>query len=84
MAFTSVLPNNYRKKNLPYFYKVVSNISTNFFINTSTPFSTVDFNDLVLSIFDRFGNEVLVDISGLNKIDVTGGYVLYIEDMSYF
>ena len=82
MAFTSVLPNNYRKKNLPYFYKVVANISTNFFINTSTPFSTVDFNDLVLSIFDRFGNEVLVDISGLNKVDVTGGYVLYIEGMT--
>ena len=80
-TFTTVLPNNYRKKNLPYFYKVVNNISTNIFINTSTPFNTIDFNDLVLSIFDRFGNEVLVDVSGLNKVDVTGGYILYIEDM---
>lgn len=80
--FTTVLPNNYKKKNIPYFYKVVNNIGTSFFINSNIVFDSVDFNDLVLSIFDQQGNEVITGVSGLSKLDVTGGFVLYVDGMS--
>lgn len=80
---TTVLPNNYLRKDCPYLYKIVDSLPVSFFINNGTPTTYVDFDDLILSVFDVEGTEVQSDVHSLSKVDLGGGeYRIYAEDIA--
>lgn len=81
-SFTSVLPNNYLKKECPYYYKVVDGVDHSFFVNDVTPITGITFGNLRLSVFDVYGTEVISDAKALSQVIVTGGYRVYCEDIN--
>jgi len=80
--FTSILPNNYRKKDCPYLFNVPNGIDHSFYINDSTPITGITFANLRLSVFDVGGNEVISNASALTQVNITGGYQVYAEDVN--
>lgn len=80
-VFTSVLPNNYRKKDCPYLYNVPNGIDHSFYINDSAPVTNT-FANLRLSVFDVEGNEVISNASSLSQVSISGGYQVYAEDVN--
>ena len=80
-GLTTVLPNNYNHNKCPYYFKIAQGFTSSYFLNFETPVSGVTFTNLRLSVFDVAGVEVISDVWPLSKIDVTGGYRIYIEDL---
>lgn len=80
-GLTTVLPNNYNKNKCPYYYKIAEGSPTSHFLNFDTPISGVTFSNLRLSVFDVAGVEVISDVWPLSKVDITGGYRVYIDNM---
>ena len=81
MAFTTLLPNNYKLQEEAYLYKIPSNFTTSFFVN-GNELSTPDFANLRLSIFQGKGIEAISDVWPLNKLTLSNGnYRVYVEDM---
>lgn len=82
-GLSTILPNNYQKKDCPYKYKVMDAVDWSFFLNTSTPTTYADFDDLILSIFDVHGSEVQSDVHPLEKVDLGGGqYRIYADGIN--
>ena len=80
-GLTTVLPNNYNRSNCEYNYKIVSGFLNSQFLNTADVIDDVTFANLRLSVFDVEGVEVISDVWPLSKVDLVGGYRLYINDM---
>lgn len=80
-GLTTVLPNNYNRNKCPYYFKIAQGFLHSAFLNFETPITGVTFANLRLSVFDVEGIEVISDVWPLSKIDVTGGYRIYINDM---
>ena len=82
MPITSVLPNNYRKNNKGYQYKVVDGLGMNLFINSDDPIDYADFANLTLAVYDCYDNEIIVSANTLQKVDLGGGtYRIYSENI---
>lgn len=80
MAFNNILPNRYRKNNKSYLMKIPDSFPVSFFIN-STPIASPAFTSLKLALLDAYG-VINNDLATLSKVDVTGGYRIYIENLS--
>ncbi len=80
MPITNTLPNNYITNSKEYARPIPDGLETSFFLNTE-PILTPVSGNLRLSIFDRFGVEVISDASPILTTTAGGGYRIYIEDM---
>lgn len=81
-GLTTVLPNNYNRSNCFYNYKIASGFLTSHFLNFDDVIDDVTFSNLRLSVFDPLGVEVISDVWPLSKVDLVGGYRLFINDMT--
>lgn len=81
MAITTIIPNNFLRNNKAYAYKIPVGAPISFFIPTKDPL-TATFANLRISMFDGYGAEVIQDVGTLQKVDITGGYRLYLDGMT--
>ncbi len=65
------LPNNFRRNDLAYKISYLKEYTHFFYLNSDDTFDDADFNDWVMGLFDRSGNEVQI-FSNLQQDIITG------------